>query len=510
MELLQLLLHSSDKSLSVRPLSGSSSDPHTTGYRPGPLKLAKEVGYTEAKSAKAKLKSRIAQKAQLSSRRTRTGRGPVSPYLYHDWLLPSSSRKVSEKQPLNVDEIEEFEKTILSPLTEVTRRSHRRKVLTFLTREFRTELRGLSSHRILLKMHDARGIKRVAASLAASRISSSANYLSSWSCYVASAMGIPPEVEVHRKRMMRALRKVRGPEEQAIELPLRRLTRHNDLLREDPWAGTAILPFLTVLIMCIMMMRGIAARSIMMGHIFENDDIITITFGTRKNEQAGAALRHRRSVPLTCICRADSSCPYCHWKKFLALRRRRPGKFVFTNQSFGALTIRQLRKTFVLVASALQVASPSAVTPHSARVTGAVFWTLLGVAEATIMALGDWKCILSLRRYTGCLEICRRMQQEIAYHSAGPQGQQHASAAPKDVAAMIESAMQAIHCQGQPSELGLVVRRRKRWHRCYSAGPSSGWRTHCGDLFNPATMDVQYLRERQGHELQCHQCFRQA
>ena len=51
MELLQLLLHRSDKSLIVRPFSGSSS---------GPLKLAKEVGYTEAKSAKAKLKLRIA------------------------------------------------------------------------------------------------------------------------------------------------------------------------------------------------------------------------------------------------------------------------------------------------------------------------------------------------------------------------------------------------------------------------------------------------------------------
>ena len=131
MELLQLLLHSSDKSLIVRPFSGSSSDPHTTGYRPGPLKLAKEVGYTEAKSAKSKLKLRIAQNAQPSTRRTRTGQGPVSPYLYHDWQLPASCRKVSEKQPLNVDEMEDFEKTLLSPLTEVTRRSHRRTKIGF-------------------------------------------------------------------------------------------------------------------------------------------------------------------------------------------------------------------------------------------------------------------------------------------------------------------------------------------------------------------------------------------
>ena len=485
MELLELLLQRSDNSLIVLPSSGSIARP---------LKLAKVVGLREAKAAKEKQKLLLAQKAQPSKRMTRKGRRP---YLYHDWLLPASGRKFSDTEPLKEDELEDFEKTLISPLTEVTRRSHRRKIVLFLAREFKTELRGLSSHRILLKMHDARGIKRVAASLAAARISSAANYLSSWSCYVASSQVIPPVVEVHRKRLMKALRKVRGPEEQAIEIPLRRLSRHFNLLREDPWAGTAILPFLTVMIMCIMMMRGIAARSIMMGHIIENSDMITITFGTRKNEQAGAVLRHRRSVPLVCICRVDSSCPYCHWKKFLALRRRRPGKFVFINQCFGPLSVRQLRRTFVLVASALQVPTPSGVTPHSARVTGAVFWTLLGVSEATIMALGDWKCFLSLRRYTGCLEICRRMQQEIAFHTSGPQGQQHASAAPKDVAAMIESAMQAIHCEGQPSELGLVVRRRKRWHRCYAAGPSSGWRTHCGDLFNPATMDVQYLRERQ-------------
>ena len=124
--------------------------------------------------------------------------------------------RLGRPQPLGSEELSEFEETMLSPLTEATRKSHRGTNVKYLRREFSSECAGLSAHQVLLRHHSVAGLQRVAAALASARTSNAANYLSTWTSYVAATGDIPQVVERHRRKLMRALWKVAGPETQAL------------------------------------------------------------------------------------------------------------------------------------------------------------------------------------------------------------------------------------------------------------------------------------------------------
>ena len=106
------------------------------------------------------------------------------------------------------------------------------------------------------------------------------------------------------------------------------------------------------------------------------------------------------------------------------------------------------------------------------------------------------------------LEARQRMMKDIK-SADGPTRPQQNVPIHFEVPAAIEAALSAIHRNAEAPSLAIVYRRMRRWHKCHCAGPSSGWRTLCGDPYNPTTMDIQCLHERQQHERRCAVCFKE-
>ena len=117
-------------------------------------------------------------------------------------------------------------------------------------------------------------IKRVAAALMAEGIASSANYISSWKCFVTEMTPEKPGCSLARRAVNRVLSKY-GIASQAAELDVVKLRSSQRLLAWAPLcSGGPIFPFMIVLVTCLMMWRGIELRSMRRSQIAEDEDLL--------------------------------------------------------------------------------------------------------------------------------------------------------------------------------------------------------------------------------------------
>ena len=58
-------------------------------------------------------------------------------------------------------------------------------------------------------------------------------------------------------------------------------------------------------------------------------------------------------------------------------------------------------------------------TAHSCRISGARLWAEIGLAESTIMVLGDWRSLKILQRYIGTASVTGRMRRDLARALSG-------------------------------------------------------------------------------------------
>ena len=170
-------------------------------------------------------------------------------------------------------------------------------------------------------------------------------------------------------------------------------------------------------------------------------------------------------------------------------------------------------------------------TNHSARVSGARFWSSLGVGETTIALLGDWKGLKTLRRYFGTSGVCKTLAREIWNRKRRSDHHQLQGGECSDFVVGRRYQVQANHNQpGTPriqnlkrmksrkrhqkteegtkvedgskamdleEALAVVGGRSRKWHRLRdTTGALHHWKTSCGgDSFNYQTMTLRRMSE---------------
>jgi hypothetical protein len=435
--------------------------------------LAKVVGSETAKAVKV-------QRRMSEAKQT--------PDVYEERL--GEARSHPSHVPLQPEELKRFRDSRVSAGTMKSEASRLRTVKRILDREF-PGTKNDAMQETLDAHKNLEGYEVVAASLAMEAKASGPQYLSAW-----SKVGVRTSAEVDEERLAlaRTVRKFGGEITQAPELPVQKLASEEALARVQPLhRGGVWMPYTSVLVWCLLMLRGLAFRSLRMRQIkFERGGIV-VRFGVRKANQLGH--RSVRSLPLECMCSIEPRfCVACVFSKYLKVRESLVSSdYVFTNKNGEALTRRSATQTLKLVGRHLGVLGAS---QHSCRLSGAKAWASMGLSETSVAVLGDWRSIAVLRRYIGTSGLTRRMIMEISM-ARSMMPQQRAVGPPVAVLPeTLESALRILQ-QEPPQDLALVVLGRvpRRWHKVSMLGPSSRWTTGCGQPFS-STMVLQRWCER--------------
>lgn len=129
------------------------------------------------------------------------------------------------------------------------------------------------------------------------------------------------------------------------------------------------------------------------------------------------------------------------------------------------------------------------------RISGARLWSAHGLAEETIMMLGDRRTLSVLRHYIGLTGLTRRMLLDLKANKSAAQEVGKTQVISK---ALEKALLQLASSPDKDSAEFAVVasyRRPHKWHHCSCRGPSGQWRTECGDAYNGKTMHVQRWAE---------------
>lgn len=414
-------------------------------------------------------------------------------------------RAKGDNAPLKTRELARFDDALISVRTAAGRRSHIKKVVMVLRREFR-QLDPLPDPEVLKRGFTIRGIRKVGAALAAEGLGSGGNYLATWRAALRLMEVSPPEATVKFSLCAgRTLKKFATAQSQASEVALERLTRikprTSPRIRRGP-----IQPDLLLIVATVFMWRGIQLRSQKLRDLAEEGTSVRMTLRTRKSCQSGTT----RTVILECLCGKVKACGACYSRIFL---RRRLEYGYRDPDDHLAITIhgkpiRREEWTASVRATAKEAGLEKLmrISGHSPRVSGARFWNRVGASRETIAMLGDWKNMAVLERYIGVSQVATRLRKEVgSEQKVWPDG-------------MLEAAMRAavaVFEEARSKELAkpklciVTERKPRRWHQILSeTGPSRTWRTVCGDDFNPRTMSLQYACERPEDEPKCRTCGR--
>ena len=157
--------------------------------------------------------------------------------------------------------------------------------------------------------------------------------------------------------------------------------------QQEPFVpGGPMWPVLMMVIMCIFMLRGISACSLLIEQveILTDEKTIIVALLKRKNCQEGCPWQ----FPLRCVCGWTAACPFCPGQTFWIARGAvGGGKYVFVSRALKPISGRALASTFrALSPEFLRQRKPlkegpdflvgqgtggtMAPRPHSARVSG--------------------------------------------------------------------------------------------------------------------------------------------
>lgn len=442
------------------------------------------------------------------------GKASMLQELYGDLEDEVRQRSHGPHVPLQQEELKKFDDALKSSRTAKVQRSHLRKVVTYLRREYPRRCLGKTDEEILRIpcLSTAEVFKHVAACLGADCISSGSHYLSTWATMLSDEGRLHAGNGNKRKRYARAFAKFGRDYSQAHEFDLDKLMSHKGLLDRAPLCpGGSIFPILAVCICTLLMLRGLATRSMRRRQVrIVSTEKIEIVFGERKNQQAGNRRGLRRTVPLECVCGIwNHACLACKIKNYLQLRNCtsnavEDSEFLFCDSRGNPLDMRSWCRTIADVAG---LVGTFGATQHSCRVTGARWWTAQGLTMGLVMALGDWKCLENLRRYLSTSNLHQRLKRELllAKTSGGIStavicsGRENNSAASLPV--VVEAAIKNL-LNEKPASLALIYGARvpHRWHRTLAWGPSHSWRSVCGQAFNPTTMWFQKWSDYEGSD----------
>ena len=402
-------------------------------------------------------------------------------------------------EKLSLAELARFEEALKACSTSKSDKSRLTTIARILRQEFPKATRGLADLQVLKELRSEEGMKRVAAGLVAEGITSGAGYLSTWANH--DKIGeLPEELNKKRKKLGRVVSKFGGEPTQAVEMKIENITEHVRLWRWQPTTpGGPCCALVVVLIATLLMLRGLALRSLRRAQVVETGTAVHIKLGKRKANQSGH--RSPKTLPLECICKvAPKRCLACWIKKYLRLRDGLiKSEFMFTNEKGKPIAKHAFRKAMKWVGS--QIGTPG-TSPHSCRLSGARAWAAIGLSESTIMALGDWRNVAVLRRYIGAAGITSRIMGELALAKAPPQAEQHMR--PTEMPPEIAAALTLL-VRDPANDMAIVQSRRRpfTWHKCWATGPSNRWRTACGHCFNPNTMHVQKWGEKDSEAQLC-------
>ena len=158
--------------------------------------------------------------------------------------------------------------------------------------------------------------------------------------------------------------------------------------------------------------------------------------------------------------------------------------------------------------------------PHSARISGARYWTRMGLSLETTASIGAWSDAKTLKHYIGAAVMTMRIKKELAGSGAATleifdkdlmnkmdeqeartlrYGQRHRSGAGEPCTSDIPRLLSIV----------LVARRPKRWHQIKpTEGPASRWSTSCGEALILQTMTIGAWSERPVDEPICTKCLK--
>ena len=417
--------------------------------------------------------------------------------------VPSYKRKDPGKS-LTAADLQRFDESLISSTTAPVQQSHCRKNATILRFEGGSSSLTLTDAELLQRgAQNPLAVTKVAAALAEQQVSSSSNYFSSW----AARSRFSSAADHLRLRYMKKVgRLFGGPGRgQAEEINLHRLAESKHLFSPAPLhLNNAVAPYLTVLVNSSIMLRGIAGRSMHRHQVIEKDEELIFLFGFRKGTRSNRR-RALRELPLVCRC---PHCPKCWAQTFLKIRDDivgiEPSGYLFCSQAGAQLSKKAWASMIKSVGLSL---GHNHVTPHSARVSGARHWAGLGLSEALIASMGDWKSIATLRRYIGAALASKHMLVELQEFQSRHAPQEKLQMPPWKIAEQIAKALAIAKPSPFEGGLAMVSKRYKKWHRLGTVvGPSRYWHSLCGVVYNPATMDLQAWGEFGGEDHKCRVC----
>ena len=220
----------------------------------------------------------------------------------------------------------------------------------------------------------------------------------------------------------------------------------------------------------------------------------------------------QRTLSVRCLCGLVSICMRCTTLAYWNVRKELPGQHFFCTWQGWALSARAVASAFGdLPLATLRGRGPA--RPHSARVTGSRFWISQGLSLDEVACLGLWSDQRTLLHYLGAAAQILKLQLGLEERKRAREVHTMLSEITRRWGA--SQAPPATN-QGQPapppasvtSTIGIVMRRTpRRWHVANLSGPSTGWHTRCGHVFNHRTMTLQCWAEQQATDPTCHSCM---
>jgi len=302
-----------------------------------------------------------------------------------------------------------------SPRTLVTRRSHLRQITMALKRAGAIP-RSMKIKDAALKCYSIKGIDIVTRALMKKKIKTGGAYLRTWKNFMARVETPAAHIVQHLELGVRALKRqlANQPVRQAPELDLIRMCK--DTAIDEQWESTAtplvsagpIHPLWTVLVCSVFMLRSINARSMKLDQ-FKVDvkaRIVELELRCRKNAIDGRP----HHIMLSCTCGMAPVCPYCLGKGYMDRRLKFGGDQLFINNRALPISRRALAQTYNELELYSKGAAPK---PHSARISGARYWTRMGLSLETTASIGAWSDIKTLKHYIGAAVLTMRMSMEL-------------------------------------------------------------------------------------------------
>lgn len=371
-----------------------------------PAKLRRTVGVMSARAAAhARLRNRLEMSRSTNDR----ARAKLD-------LYPSAKSAPRERRrpgPLRNEELRSFRAARLSPATIKTRKSHLKKIQGLLRREKqRLNIDEKDIDNGVGMLFEKKNIEVVAACLAAEELSSASNMIDSWK---SEAPAPSASAAKAAKECRRRFLKYGDAEIEYDALPLLELQQ-----RQSKWwplaPGGPVRPYQAIAISSVMVWRPKTARSVNVEDVVlerspNGEPQVTVVTGRKKTNQMRRRLRR---TTVSCLCEAGAVCGACMlWDYVKAKGDVRAEAPLFGGVSGCAITPRALAATYHAIARELGFSNQLKITPHSARATGAQYWSGEGVSEQTIMDLGDWSCRQTLRKYIGSAGVAQKLHDEF-------------------------------------------------------------------------------------------------